>query len=349
MFHKLKCFVKNSPVNIIPLIIMVLLLSAAMNIYVTRASTERLVEYREETVQRHNVHKWNDIELLINMANTASRQNSKFIASRIEADLLREYSDLDDLRVQFERGNFSKTFHNVLKENLMLDNGAPSAIYQPSYYTLVGLNDGIISLFSNEDSVALNAESSKETLEWHTYAGGFPNEQLATTAIDAVLQKSRGLIFWQNYRSDNVDLNGVSDMSMKTLQQAYDKYGLEGLRNYSLLSPSYITDNGDIFNTDDTTFMKKNKNYKLVIIQSFNLSEIIDQYDATLALTDANKMYAETFLDNYIQQRYIESALWSFALFLLSMVLTVLYNSEQKRIESLTIKKSEGDKGKEKK
>lgn len=347
MFHKLGRFVRNSPINIIPLLICVLLLSAAVNIYATKVSSDRLQDLNTEASKRYDVHKWNDIELLIDMANTASRQNSKFIASRIEADLLRNYSDLEELRKQFESGKFSEEFHEVLKDNLMLDNGAPSAIYQPSYYTLVGLNSGIISIFSNEASVALNATNAK-SLDWESYTKGFPNSKLAKAAVDAVLTRNKGLIFWQNYRSDNVDLNSVSKMDMSTLQTAYGKYGLEGLRNYSILSPSYITDSGDIFNTDDSTFMKKNKNYKLVIIQSFNISEIIDQYDKTLQESETNKQYVDTYLKGQIDAQYLQAGMWSFALFLLAMILTVFYNSEQGRREEQTQNiKSEGDREKE--
>lgn len=349
MVNKLLAFVRRSPVNVIPLVICSLLLTAVFNIYIAKQDVDSLDKYRDTIERQYKDHQWKEIETMIKMANIASRQNSKFIASRIEADLLRNYRDLNELKSEFIKGQFSEEFHDILKDNLTLDNGAPSSIYQPSYYTLVGLNEGIISIFSNEAAVTLNASSNKNVLTWGSYTKGFPNPKLASTAVESVLSRESKIIFWQNSRSNDEVLNTHTKMDMNTLKFAYEKFGLEGLKNYSILSPSYITDNGDIFNTDDVTFMKENKNYKLVIIQSFNITEIVDRYEGSIERLEKEKTYAVTYVEDYTERRMLEAIGSAFVLFLLSILLVVLFNSEkQRQIQQHTHIKLEGDRDKEK-
>lgn len=330
MVKKVKDFLRCSPLNVIPLVITVLFSAAVFNIYVAKEDMDTLSKYRDEVEIRYKDQQWTEVETMIEMAHVASRQHSKFIASRIETDLLRNYPDLNELKSEFEDGKFSEDFHEILKDNLRISEGVPSSIYQPSYYTLVGLSDGIISIFSNEAAVTLNATSNSDLLKWDAYVKSFPNSKLATTAIDAVLDRKNQIIYWQDIPFGNsLDKNSV--MNMNTLKAAFEKEGFKGLEHYSLVSPSYITDDGDIFNTADVSFMKANDNYKMVIIQRYNIADILSRFETDISSVENDKTYSLTFIESYTERRTLESLLLAFGLLMMSIMLAALYNSEKNR------------------
>lgn len=331
MVTKLKKW-KLSLVQVVPVVVCLLLLTAVFNIYVVTLDSKQLVEKRDKLEYEHHEQMWANIETVIDVTNTAARQNSRYLASRIETDLLRTYSDMDVLKRQFHSKEFSDTFYNVLKDNLETQNNNPSSIYRPSFYTLVGIEDGVISVFSNESVSTLSAHSKTDILDWASYAKSFPNTKLAEQAIKAVLEREDGIIFWQSTRSSDTSIQyGESiptTMSMQSLRTVYDKHGLDGLNSISLVSPSYITENGDIFNTADRKFMVEAENYKLVIVQSFALSDILARYDRSLLLEQKNFDNQLEFLDSQIHYRYIEALMLGFVLFVISGILIAVYNRD---------------------
>ena len=75
-------------------------------------------------------------------------------------------------------------------------------------------------------------------------------------------------------------------LDIDDIKTMYLKYGMDALKSYNIIVPSYLTDHGDIFgepdiNPDGT----HNNNHKITIIQEFNLydsifpySNLFDQY-----------------------------------------------------------------------
>lgn len=327
MLEKVRNIISASPLKVIPLFVAAVLLTSAVNVYIYKIENDRLQEFTAQIEEDHREESWNEISSLIKMANVASRQNSKFIAKKIEVDILREYTNMDILKSDFTNGEFNKGFHTILKSNLVNENGAPSALYPPAFYTLVGMEKGIIAMFSNEASATLSASSIDSIMEWDSYAQGRSNPTLAKTAINAVMARDSGLIFWQNVPDSDNEIQSLSAMTMETLRTVYEKKGIEGLGNFSIVSPSYITETGDIFQTDDTTLLKKNENYKLVILQSFNLLDILEKYEVDLAHSNSNNENNVRFIEDYIKYNFIKTLSSSLVLFLLSMFFVKLYNS----------------------
>jgi hypothetical protein len=327
-----------TPLNVIPVTIFALLLMAAMNIYVTKLDNDSLDNFRDRLDEQNKERSWDEISSLISLANVAVKQNSKFVASNLEASILRQYPNLDELKEEFERGKFGSDFHEVLKSNLDTNEDSQTLLNPPSYFTVVGLEDGVIAFFSSEYA---DIPSSSSIMSWNKFIQNKPNPELSKEAIKSVLSKDSGLIFWQNYNSPDGKLEKLDKMDLSTLKKAYELYGIEGLRYYSILSPSYITDSGDIFQTDDRTYLQKNKNYKLIILQSFNIAELLEKYDQTTIKSEKYKSENKVFIDEFIKNKMIKTVLWSFITFLLCILLVNIYNSERNKIENCS-KKCDG-------
>lgn len=341
MLGKMKHAISRAPMITIPIVVFVLLLTAVINIYITKLDVDQLTTYKETVIQQEREQEWSEIELIINSSQIAARQNSKYLAQKIEVDLLRNYKDLEVLKLQFQQQEFDPSFYKVLEANLSQEDGVPSSIFPVPYRTFVGLREGVVAFFSHKETAVPNLENS-ELVSWDSYTEHSANPKLAQSAIDAVLRRESNLIFSQTIESPNGSLEKNTKMTLDTLKKAYLKYGVKGLSYYNLLSPSYITETGDIFNIDDKTFMAANENYKLIILQSINMGDILDKYKDTLYLHEKQSTHNETFLTDFVSFRHLNTVGWSFILFILSVWLINIFNYEKKRIEKDSLQ-VEGD------
>jgi cell division protein FtsL len=342
MLGKMKCAISRAPMNTIPLVVFVLLLTAAINIYITKLDTDQLNDHKDSVVQQEREQEWSEIELVINSSQIAARQNSKYLAQKIEVDLLRQYKDLDVLKQEFQHQQFDSKFYDVLEANLSQEDGAPSSIFPVPYRTFVGLEEGVIAFFSHKELTVPNPDNSK-LVPWESYISNSPNPELAQEAVNSVISRESNLVFSQTIESPNNGLEKNDSMTMATLKKAYLKYGVDGLSYYNLLSPSYITETGDIFNTDDKTFMSSNENYKLIILQSINMGDILDKYKDVFFVHEKQSTENITFLSDFVSFKHINTVGWSFILFILSVWLINIFNFEKKRVERESQYDLEGD------
>lgn len=331
MLGKLKDLIMRHPVNTLPIVVFVLLLTAAINMYITKADSDSLEDFGTVIQEQHDEQEWNEISSIISLSQTAAKQNSKYLAQKIEVDLMRKYNNLDLLKVELANGTFSTEFYDVLKENLSQENGAPSSLFPLSYNTVVGLQDGVIALFSNESTTKIRNPKETSIVGWDSFIVKNPNPVLAQTAINSVLRRDSGFIFWQTENSEDGNLEKNPNMTMNTIKKAYQEYGMDGLKHFGMLSPAYITETGDIFNIDDKTFMQKNDNYKIIIIQSFNLYDIVNAHQSMILTHEKFALHNETFLTDFVKYKHIKAITWSFILFIISLALINIYNSERKQ------------------
>jgi hypothetical protein len=332
MLGKMKDSIRRSPIRTIPLVVFVLLLTAATNVYTIKEESDNLNTQKERIEEQHKDQEWNEIEALLSSTNVGAKQNSKYLAQKIEVELVKEYPDLDDLKKEFDTKDFTDKFYDILQSNLLQENSVPSSIYPVPFHTTVGIRDGVIAIFSNEStSTRLTNPEGSKMVEWDKLVSRNPNPKLADEAIQSVLRRESSVIFLQSGKSKHGDLEKETDMSMETLEKAYKKYGMDGLRKYSLLSPSYITENGDVFNIDDKTFMRDNPNYKIIVIQGFNIAEILDKYNYVFYENDKDFTEQTSFIENFVLYKHIKAITWSLIIFILCMWLINIYNSDKKK------------------
>lgn len=331
---------KESTFKAIPVIVGMILLSAVINFYVAKQDTEKMKDYWHEMSIESKEVSWNTIETIIELSNQTARENSRVVAQRLDQKILSEYKDIDDLEDQFETGGFKSDFYKILKTNFYDVEHNP--LFPSPYQTIVGFNGGVISIFSNEGDI-IRTPQTKEVLPWSSFYTLYPNQRSVESAIVSVKSKDSGVIIIQRDVVSSDRFVGDESVSMTDLKNIYDTGGVEALRDFNILAPAYIRDNGDIFGNDDKNFMKTTKNYKLFIIQSTNIGDVLDRYQTDIDKQTTHLSTTEEYVSDYIYHKNIQTILWSFVLFIISVILIFIYNQESRRCRQSCPSSNQGD------
>lgn len=143
------------------------------------------------------------------------------------------------------------------------------------------------------------------------------NTKLLEDAIWKLKNQSEDIIAIEPYdyiNSDNHTL--ITEMSYESLKKVYKNEGLEGLKNYEFLVPTYITDTGDLFGTPDISEGVPQNTHKIIVIQCFNL------YDQLMATQQTFQIDADRSID-HINNRY-DSILYTLNLFSILVVILLI-------------------------
>jgi hypothetical protein len=133
-------------------------------------------------------------------------------------------------------------------------------------------------------------DSDSNIRKWEVDISNSYNKELEKDAIDKLLNRHSGIIALESYnltKNDNHIM--ISEMTYDSLLNVFLEEGLNGIRNYQIFVPYYITDFGDIFGNPDIINGVKVDNNKLIVVQEFNL------YDQVV------KNYNDTFNDSEIK------------------------------------------------
>lgn len=150
------------------------------------------------------------------------------------------------------------------------------------------------------------------------------NPVLAKSAIDLLVNKSvTNIIFWK-FLPDTVFIEHDDQLSIPTkegLRGIYDKYGINGLRGYEILVPSYIKQDTDIFDIPDVNMHGiRNDNYKLIVVQGFSIADILDKsYTTELAYYNYLEQMAKKDFDDKMS-KYLSELVTTLSLLLTAFV-----------------------------
>jgi hypothetical protein len=115
---------------------------------------------------------------------------------------------------------------------------------------------------------------------WHSFKEetSFDAEALYLT-LELINNHKEKCIIYTN--STDVD-NGLPKLihgSKDDIKAVFYEKGIDGLKDFTFYGKSYITDTGDIFGTEDinTNAIRVN-NHKLIVVQKFNLYDIIQYH-----------------------------------------------------------------------
>lgn len=313
------------PVRLIPLVVCATILAAAVSIYITiseKTETDRKVEI----LQREATDlEWMFLEDLINDSYLQSKRDAKILALETEYSLRTNYPDLDILKEQFVTESYSVEFNQILRDVLYNDE------VKESFLTLVGTEDNLITMFSNDENHMLKGLDSETVVSWSDVENMTPNPILTKKAIDSIMSKNNEVIFVQSTESDSAGLKNINDVNIDSLEKLFRTEGISALSNISLLSAAYITETGDIFGVDDTTLLKVNDTHKIVIVKAVNLRDVIreNKYTINHMVGTINDLTELTELQG--EKKVLQGVLWSFILFLISLLMVAVYNSEEKK------------------
>lgn len=332
MFKKIIKQLKSRSVKAIPVVVFLMVLTSAINIYIVKNDTSQLTSFEKKSAEITKQEQWTIIEQSISHTQEIARQNSKYLSVKTEAGILKEYPKLNELEKEFKTGEFSSKFYNVLRDNLSVDESS-NGLFPAPYRTVVATRDGVISIFSNEYHES--EKTDKQMMTWDEYFGISPNTGVSQKAIQDVMEQKDDVIVIQNSPYNKGEIEAVD---LDVLEGLYLSKGEEALEHFSILAPSFIKDNGDIFGNSDNDFMKDNKSHKLFIIQSIKIGDILDKNRTAINAPEAQQLTIETTIETYNKGKIVVALVWSFLLFAMALILISIYNSERERSRSCTAK-----------
>lgn len=316
---------KSKTIKALPIVIFLMLLTSATNFYIVKNDIDNLRQFEEESELMTKEEQWQSISHTIEASQQVAIQNSKYLSAQTEQAILDSYPKLKVLEKEFETQRFSDKFYTILEDNLSMD-GRTNPLFPSPYRTVVATRDGVISIFSNEKSEDEKVET--QVLSWNDYFNISFNPEVSKHAINDVMERRAGSIFIQ---TSNIPGEKLTEVDMEVLKKLYMKHGIGVLSHFSILAPSYIRENSDIFGKSDNSFMQDNKSNKIIVIQSIKVSDILKVNERTIAISEKQQIAISSTISSYSDAIAISAMLWSLVLFILAVVLISIYNAERER------------------
>ena len=215
---------------------------------------------------------------VVSLSDAAEKQASQ-VASNIEFDIKKEFTNLDELEQGLNSNNkvYVDKLSEIIRKNIdnvhlgNIKNNRNSMIVLQRYDLIV--EDLLVDPDSREKGKEIKDESSNSIMKYRdtTY-----NVRMFDNAIRRIRNHTDQIIAIEPYNYIN-DKNHekINEMNFQNLERVYINEGFEGLRNYQFLIPVYITDTGDIFGQKDIVNGVRQDNHKFIVIQTFNLYDQI--------------------------------------------------------------------------
>lgn len=203
------------------------------------------------------------------------------LSQDLEKDL-RSNCDIKQLEEDLNNGIINEEFQNVLKtytykryfSNLKNDK---NDIFIANHHK-------ILADFSHDTTY------QKSDRTWEEEIASFANPESAARALKRLYIQDDSMIVWEREESSNENHTYYKNITVETMHKIYKDEGLEGLKNYQVLVPIYITTDGDIFGKPDISNGLQVNNNKIIVVQEFNIYEqlqkdypdIIDEQDVKI-------------------------------------------------------------------
>lgn len=257
---------QNKLIAVIMLIIMIMLTSTFLGY---KFVVSEMKDANQNSVESMWDTEFNKVLLLIDDLYSESYTHITPIAKNIEEDIREAYNnDMNKLKIELDNNNYlnlSKIISKSIKGKYLL------GINNDSNDIFVATTKSIICDFSYD-----TAGSKDEDRSWSRFISTSSNPELARECANALLIKQGGIIFYE-YGPALENHKLIQTMDINSLKEIIINEGLDGLKNYRFLVPTYITDDGDIFGQKDIVAGIRYNNYKLIIIQEFNLYDQIKE------------------------------------------------------------------------
>ena len=222
----------------------------------------------------------------------------------------------DDLLIKNERIIESINLSYTSKEQLKEDIINPSDDSKLSYILDENLKESYINKDSKNNHIfvatldnivwnrsnIMNDNENDSIVLWNQFHSYQLNEHLAKQAYDKIAEcdyNDNPFIFWQS--SNSVADEKIKVMDINNIYDIYTKYGIEELKHYEILVPSYITNDGDILGNQDISASGiKKSTYKMVIIQRINVYDALSKYNTILDNFESYRESAELSFNNQL-------------------------------------------------
>lgn len=223
----------------------------------------------EITTNEFKENQFKSIWLYLEILQAQSEQNVIRVSSDIENDILSlSDEELEDIEIDMSNNVYNKTLHNIFMKNIQ--NESLNQINNHRNGIVIMSTKGFIEDYNYRRSQNKNEDSVFRT--WQDSLNSSYNKALDKNAFDKLLNRTSGIIALESYDLVNNDNHiMIKELNYDSLLNVFMNEGIEGLRNYQIFVPYYITDLGDIFGKNDIIQGIKEDNNKIIVAQEFNL------------------------------------------------------------------------------
>ena len=290
--------VKSSNILTTILIIVCLL---AVSMYMYRSIIDKIEYNREATIEAFEEERFNVIWTSLEALQLEAENNVTEISHNIEKDILSLSSDdLKQLQNDMNNDIENNSLHEILERNTK--GKTLNGINNHMNGIVVMTIDGYIEDYNYYRAVD---DSSSNIRVWEVTINNSYNKELEKDAIDKLLNRHSGIIALESYnltKNDNHIM--INELTYNSLLNVFLEEGLNGLRNYQIFVPYYITDFGDIFGNPDIVHGVKVDSNKLIIVQEFNLyDQIVNNHSDVFNGSEINNVIDR--YDNLLRLMYI--------------------------------------------
>lgn len=265
---------------------------------------------RNKNIYQLKLEEFNKIYLYTILCKEKAQEDIDNLSLKIESEIRQEFPDLNILKDELDKNDYS-SIYPILKKNVKdrffgnVENGNNDLFVATTDNIIVDFSYNNNSQFSTTDNIKLKT--------WDDIIDNSYNKGLTSHAINQIINKSKNTIVWETSESKNKNHKKIIEASYDNLLDIYLEEGLDGLRNYITLVPSYITNTGDIFNTEDFQSGIRIKNYKFIIVQEINIYDQI------------KKNYPELFNNSIIEEEIDSNNKTINIVYIIGFVLVISY------------------------
>lgn len=290
----------------------------ASSVFVYKNIMDIVVRNEETTTQAFKEEQFNVIWSSLLNLQLQSEKEIFDLSSKIENSIL-ALSNEQLIQMQYDMTNdiHNNDLHYILMKNI--ENQNLNNIKNHRNGIVVMSTKGYIEDFNYRRAQEISSERTALFREWQDSINNSYNKELEKDAISKLLNRTSGIIALESYDlTNNPEHIKIRELTYDSLLEVFLKEGMEGLRNYQIFVPHYITDFGDIFGNPDISQGIKVQNNKIIVVQEFNLYDQITANENKLANNDELKD---------LTARYNELKIWLyfFGLLLIIAVISLIF------------------------
>lgn len=258
-------------------------------IILSAATYDTILQIDKTTAERKaNIShiKWLIIKESIEENIDKAQMQADSITKNIESDINKEYSNNSRLLLDLSSPHSSTQLSSILSKNI---EGKYLNIKNDDNDPFVAMRWGIIA------DKSLNCSEGKEVRTWEEEIKLHWNHALAEDAIRKLYNQDKNIKFCEFKTPRNPSHAVLSFSTWENLEKIYKQEGMRGLEGYEILVASYVRNDSDILGKPDVNNVGiRQENYKLIVVQSFNISDAMVKH--------ADKLQYLAYLEQLIDQ-----------------------------------------------
>lgn len=230
--------------------------------------------YYSDTYNSYQEARWNSVETELERSIEIGRFGLVNASNKIQVEV-KQQLDMDRLKESLSKNLPYPEFDLILRNSLQKNIYTQQGMDQNRNSIFVITNGRIIANYSHDKNfVSGSAElGSNESVD-EAIANLAYNKTLCKNALKKIENQYKDMIVWQYHSPKDKTMPMYDEVDMSTLKDIFMKYGVNGLKSYTILIPVYITDYGNIFGEYDTP-ETMGKNNKLVLVQKLNIGDCL--------------------------------------------------------------------------